>query len=167
MNIGDTTAVCSGYKKLLGIKIAGRLTFKLHLDNIIEKKNSLLYIKFFTLLYINALYKIIPNVDASKKCFSLNSFFLMWFEGFAVQSDITFCQWSQGAFQSFRNKLPCWRVLLEQFRWKSKISRWCSFQIKPSFHRNLNFHQVLNLSIKFDIYLILFEAAVLIFLNKI
>ena len=158
MNIGDTTTVCSGYKKLLGIKNARRLTSKLHLDNIIEKKSS---------LKVSALHKIIPNVDISKKCFSLNSFFLMWFEDFVVQSDITFCQWSQGVFQSFRKKLSCWRVLLEQFRWKSKISRWCKFQIKTSFHRNLNFHQVLNLSIKFDIYLILFEAAVLIFLNKI
>ena len=83
MNIGDTTTVCRGYKKLLRIKNARRLTFKLHLDNIIEKKNS---------LRVNALYKIIPNVDVSKKCFSLNSFFLMWFEVFAVQSDITFCQ---------------------------------------------------------------------------
>ena len=83
MNIGDTTTVCSGYKKLLGIKNAKRLTSKLHLDNIIEKKNS---------LQVNALHKIIPNVDISKKCFSLNSFFLMWFEDFVVQSDITFCQ---------------------------------------------------------------------------
>ena len=52
MNIGDTTTVCSGYKKLLGIKLAGRLTFKLHLDNIIEKKKqSALYKILYVALY--------------------------------------------------------------------------------------------------------------------
>ena len=65
MHIGPFEITNTNCEKLLGIKVDSRLNFNEHLDGIIKKVSP----------EINALSRIIPFMNISKRCILMNSFF--------------------------------------------------------------------------------------------
>ena len=74
MKIGETEVKSSYCEKLLGIKIYNNLTFNKHLNHIIDKSSH----------KINALSKIAPYTNESKKRILMNSFFWSRFSYFPL-----------------------------------------------------------------------------------
>ena len=80
MHIGPFETKNTNYEKLLGIKVDSRLTFNEHLDGIIKKASR----------KINAISRITPFMNISKRRILLNSFFnsqltiVLWFGCFIV-----------------------------------------------------------------------------------
>ena len=65
MKIGEAEIKRSNYEKLLGIKIDDKLTFDEHLNCIIDKASG----------KINALSRVVPYMNETKKRILMNSFF--------------------------------------------------------------------------------------------
>ena len=65
IRIGDTEIKNSEYEKLLGIKVDGKLNFNEHLNDIISKASR----------KVNALSRIMPYMNLSKKKKLVSSFF--------------------------------------------------------------------------------------------
>ena len=65
INLGETEIKNSEYEKLLGIKVDTKLNFNEHLNDIISKASR----------KVNALSRVVPYMNLSKKKVLMNSFF--------------------------------------------------------------------------------------------